>query len=97
MSVTDRPLLAADAIGRDAERHEAVHGRPGTPIAEREVVFDGAALVALSLDEDQRVVGLEPGRIGLQCGCVTGPDVVPVEVMGREATSSGGGQSRHSL
>src|SRR2546425_12420994 len=65
----DRALLAvahrAHASGRDAERHEVVHGRPGAPIAEREVVFVGATFVALPLDEDQHVVRLEPGRVGL--------------------------------
>src|SRR5207249_8528717 len=44
-----------------APRDEIVHGRLGPPLAERQVVFVGAALVAVPLDEEQLVrVRLEP-------------------------------------
>ena len=61
LPVADR----ADAAGRDALRDEVVSRRLRAPIAEREIVFDGAALVALPLDENQHVMGLEPGGVGL--------------------------------
>jgi len=55
----------AHAIRRDTERGEMVHRRPGALVAEREIVFVGATLVALPLDEDQHVMRPEPGGVRL--------------------------------
>src|SRR5262249_57023327 len=42
-----------DPIGLNALGDEVVHGRFRAPLAEGEVVFVGAALVAVSFDEDE--------------------------------------------
>ena len=52
----ERKLLAvahrAHAVGRDAERDQIVVRRQRAPLAERQVVFGRAALVAVALDRD---------------------------------------------
>src|SRR5512147_587909 len=49
-----RPLLAVadglDAVRRDAEGNQVVLDRGRAPVAERQVVLAGAALVAMTLD-----------------------------------------------
>src|SRR5712692_6831149 len=72
------------AVGDDAHaalRHpladQIVHGRLGPPLAEREVVLVGAALVAVALDEHEQVgVALQPGRVGIEHLGVARPDIV---------------------
>src|SRR4029077_12444973 len=54
--LAERPLLSVgdrlDAAAVDAERNEVVLGGVGAPLAEREDVLVGAAVVAVALDED---------------------------------------------
>src|SRR2546423_2130220 len=91
--------LFAVADDRDAARlhtlrHEVVHRGLGPPLAERQVVLVGAALVAVALDEDQEVqVGLQPRRVGVEDLRVLGPDLVLVEVEERIAQC----RDRHEL
>ena len=40
----------AKAVGRNTKRHEILLGGAGSAIAEREIVFGGAALIAMALD-----------------------------------------------
>src|SRR5687767_2521906 len=66
-----RTLLAvghrADALARNAERHQIVAGRIGATRAEGEVVLARAALVAMTL-EGHRGLGvlLQPGGLALE-------------------------------
>ena len=57
MARVERELLAVadgpDAARRDAERHEVRLRRDGAALAERQVVFGRAALVAVALDGDR--------------------------------------------
>ena len=68
MSVHERPFLAPrlglDAARVDAVTHEVLLARLGAPVAEREVVFVRAALVAVPVDPDAEVgVGLQDGDL----------------------------------
>src|SRR6185503_14459267 len=56
------PRLRLDAAGIDAVAHQVLLGGLGAPVAEREVVLVGAALVAVAADADTEI------RIGLQDG-----------------------------
>src|SRR5690349_1686305 len=83
--LTRRALFAVaddrDAVGLHALRHEVVHRRLRAPLTEREVVLVGAALVGVTLDENEVVrVRLEPGRVGVERARVGRTDVVLVEV-----------------
>src|SRR5207249_4918703 len=70
--LTARRLLLAvaddrDAVGPHAVGDEVVHRGLGPAIAEGQVVFAGATLVGVTLDQDQMVgVRLEPLRIGVE-------------------------------
>src|SRR5207302_10947541 len=83
--VANRPLLAIaddrDAIGLDALGDEIVHRRLRAPLAERQVVLVGAALVAVALDQ-QEVVGvrLQPRRVRIEGLGVLGADIVLVKI-----------------
>src|SRR5262249_3714454 len=78
----ERQLLAVadrrEPVPRDAERREVVLDGLGAPSAEREVVLDRAALVAVSLDLGARA------RVALQPLGVRGEDVAcaAVELVG---------------
>ena len=61
-------------------RDQVVHGRLRAPLAERQVVLVGAALVAVALDQHEVVVGLQPRRVGVEHLRVGRPDIVLVEV-----------------
>src|SRR5882672_9188119 len=54
VSRIERPLLAkadgAQALRRDPDRHQVVPRRARAPVTQRQVVLDGAALVAMPLD-----------------------------------------------
>src|SRR5437773_305847 len=68
VSVHERPFLAPrlglDAARVDAVTHEVLLARLGAPVAEREVVFVRAALVAVPVDPDAEVgVGLQDGDL----------------------------------
>src|ERR1700740_1447625 len=56
----------AHAIGRDAQGDEILLHRVGAPIAESEVVFGGAALVAMAFNghANLRIVAQEVGGLG---------------------------------
>jgi hypothetical protein len=75
-----RPLLAvADGlqpIGRDAQLDEKIFGGTGAAIAQPEVIFGGAALVAMALHHD-RGAG-ELGQNGLQSAGIAGESVAGV-------------------
>ena len=64
MAGVEREFLAVadrlDAVGRDAERDEVVARGDRPPLAERQIVLGGAALVAVALDGDL------PGRVPAQ-------------------------------
>src|SRR5258706_14631226 len=71
----------ADWIGADAQRHHVLFDGGGTAIAEREIVFGGAALVAMAFDDDlhlriaaEKVSALAPGSASI------GADVRFVEI-----------------
>src|SRR5262249_41154567 len=77
LSVADRRY----ACRLNALRDEVIHRGLGAPIAERQVVLFGAALVAVPFDEQARVrVGAEPPGIGVQDLGVAGPDHILVEI-----------------
>src|SRR4029450_3080160 len=64
----NRPLLPVaddgDAVGLDTLGHEIVHRRFRAPLAERQVVLVGAALVAVAFDQHEVVaVRLQPPRV----------------------------------
>src|SRR5262250_2842367 len=73
-----RPLLAVadrrDAPRRDAERDEHVLDRLGAALAKREVVFAGAALVAMSFDRHRDI------RIAAQPLRLTAQDLLPLRL-----------------
>src|SRR5208282_66623 len=85
--VTDhrRAFLAvadgSDAAGGDAERDQRAFHRVGAAIAEREVVFARAAVVAMAFDRDFHVlIFLEPGCLALKRLLAFRLDVRLVEV-----------------
>src|SRR6185503_1700643 len=81
----ERPLLAeghdGDAIDRYALGHQIVHRGLGPPLTERQIVFRGAPLIAVYLDE-QEVGGIapEPVRAGVENPRIAGTDDRLVEV-----------------
>src|SRR5262249_32940809 len=86
-----RPLLTirhgGDALGLHAARDEVCLRGLRASLAEGEVVFGRAALVAVALDQDEQFgVCREPGRIRVEDLRVAGADVrlVEVEVNGLE-------------
>src|ERR1043166_5129369 len=91
MALRDRPLLAVrhgfDAAAVDAVADEVLLRRRGPAVAERQVVFVGAALVAVPADADaEGRVGLQDRHLLVQHGGVTAPDerLVVVEVRSEE-------------
>src|SRR2546426_2573171 len=80
-----RALLAVaddrDPVRPDALGHEVVHRGLRAPVAERHVVFVGAALVAVPLDEQELTrARLQPRRVRVERPRIPRPDVVLVEV-----------------
>src|SRR2546422_891526 len=68
-----RPLLSVgdrrQAVLCDSVGLAILHRRPRPPIAERQVVFSGAALVGIAFDEHERVGVLpQPGRVAREGG-----------------------------
>jgi len=66
-----RPLLAVgdglDAVGIDAERDKIILHAIRPPLAQRQVVFARAALVAMALDRDRVLaILLQPRRLLFQ-------------------------------
>src|SRR3989442_12114228 len=56
-----------DAGGRQSLREEEVHGRPRTPLAQRQVVLVRAALVTVPLEEQEVIAPrLQPGGFGTE-------------------------------
>src|SRR5262245_58508268 len=80
----DRDFLAVgdglEPLGRHSQRDDVVVGGTRAPLAEREVVLDRSALVAVALDpDDQEVEFLERRGVLLQRGAVGVADVRLVE------------------
>src|SRR5437016_14243374 len=80
-----RALLAVaddrDPVRPDALGHEVVHRGLRAPLAERHVVFVGAALVAVPLDEQESTrARLQPRRVRVERPRIPRPDVVLVEI-----------------
>src|ERR1700751_2574496 len=81
----ERPLLApayrVDPVGGNAQRDKIVLGSLRAPLAEAQVVFRRAALVAVALDRNvNRRIGAQELRVLGQCIARVGTNIGFVEI-----------------